>query len=175
MTAIRVVDNLLVLSSGSLVGYAEKLNFIGATVSPSTSGTIDVTSPTLPSLDASFLLVSGSAGAPSNSRLLIAGPGIVLVDDPMGQTLTISVSPSYVPRVQWNETPDGAIDISNRIFTLEHTPFPSNSLMFFMNGVLQKSGSSGTPCDYVLSGSTIMISSSLPPRFGDNLLVTYQY
>lgn len=172
MTAIRVVDNLQVLSSGSFVGYAERLNFIGSVVSASMSGSLDVT---ITAANAPFLLASASAFAPPDSRVIVAGPGIIITDDPIGHTLTIGVNPSYIPRIQWNETPAGVIDISNRIFTLEHTPSPPNSLMFFMNGVLQKSGSSGAPCDYVLSGSTIMISASLPPRFGDNLLATYQY
>jgi hypothetical protein len=123
-------------------------------------------------ITASYLVVSGSPGTLTNYRRLVAGPGIQLVDDQSSHTLTVKVDPTYITRMMWNEIPMGFQDGNNQAYVLSQTPNPSTSLMFFVNGVLQRSGYNH---DYYLSGSTVtLISGSIPvPR--DNLLATYQY
>lgn len=68
-----------------------------------------------------------------------------------------------------NETPTGAINSSNAIFTLAHTPTPAASLQFFVNGQLQVMvGVDGT-----LSTATVTLNT--PPPTGSTLRAWYRY
>ncbi len=67
------------------------------------------------------------------------------------------------------ETPGGAINSANLIFTLIHPPFPVASLLLFYNGLLQKAGGA----DYTLAGSTITFVSA--PTTGSTLLAWYRF
>jgi len=172
VTAIRIQDPLLILQDNVGVGYAEVLNFAsGASAVRRSDGTIDVT---VQSSEGSYIVVDGSVPPTPSSRALVRGPGIVFTDDPNAGTLSISVDPAYIQRIKWNEVPDGPIDSTNRTFVLQHSPVSEESLMFFVNGVLQRFGPAGD-CDYVLSGSAIVLTTLLPPRTNDLLTVTYQY
>jgi hypothetical protein len=68
------------------------------------------------------------------------------------------------------ETPGGAIDGSNRDFTLARAPNPATSLEVFRNGMLMKSGT-----DYTLNGQTIQFQPGSTPQTSDTLLVYYRY
>lgn len=70
----------------------------------------------------------------------------------------------------WMETPSGSFDGVNLDFTLLHVPSPANSLMFYMNGVLQMQG---LDYDYVLSGSTVHLNYAY--MSGSNASATYPY
>ena len=67
------------------------------------------------------------------------------------------------------ETPGGLIDGVNAVFTLSNTPSPSNSLLLYRNGLLQKSG-----VDYTLSGSQVTFLSGSIPQPGDILVGAYR-
>lgn len=65
-------------------------------------------------------------------------------------------SSSPVAAFIYNETPSGAIDGSNAVFTLTNPPAPVSSLELYLNGQFQTQG-----YDYTLSGSTITFTT--PP------------
>lgn len=70
-----------------------------------------------------------------------------------------------------SEVPAGAIDGSNRVFTLNSTPYPSASLALYKNGLLQRIGAGN---DYTLSVNTITFELGAEPPTGSNLLAYYQ-
>lgn len=67
-----------------------------------------------------------------------------------------------------DETPSGLVNTSNVTFTLAHTPNPSASLLFFINGIQQIVGT-----DFTLSTATITMSSA--PSTGAILRAFYRY
>jgi hypothetical protein len=67
------------------------------------------------------------------------------------------------------ETPSGAIDGSNSVFTLAGAPNPARSLLVYRNGLLQKEG-----VDYTLSGNAITFAAASVPVPGDILTVSYR-
>ncbi|MBI4890513.1 MAG: hypothetical protein HY821_07790 [Acidobacteria bacterium] len=67
------------------------------------------------------------------------------------------------------ETPGGAVNGSNTVFTLGQAPAPAASLHFFRNGILQKPA-----VDYLLSGNTVTFLSVATPQTGDLLLASYR-
>jgi hypothetical protein len=70
--------------------------------------------------------------------------------------------------IAWNETPTGAVNGSNTLFTLANAP--DAGLMLFRSGVCLRPGAGH---DYTLSGSTITFATA--PETGENILATYQY
>ena len=68
-----------------------------------------------------------------------------------------------------NEVPAGAVDGSNRVFTLTEAPVPESGLMVYRNGLLQRSG-----VDYTLAGVTIIFETAATPQPGDMLLAFYR-
>lgn len=77
-------------------------------------------------------------------------------------------APGTVPNFADNETPAGTVNGSNVTFTLAHTPSPSASLQFFINGVGQVSTT-----DYTISTATITMTSA--PSTGALLKAWYRY
>ncbi len=67
------------------------------------------------------------------------------------------------------ETPGGAVNGVNGIFTLANAPVPGSSLALFRNGLIQKQG-----LDYSLSNSTITFQSSYVPQPADALTASYR-
>jgi len=100
---------------------------------------------------------------------LIAGSNVTITTGSNG-SITINSTGGGTTYTAWVDAVSGVADGVNTSFTLSNTPYPSTSLAFFVNGVLQKQGAS---LDYTLSGNTI--NTSLPPNSGSNLLATYQY
>lgn len=68
-----------------------------------------------------------------------------------------------------NETPTGSCNGSNQTFTLAHTPNPSTSLNFFLNGQLLISGGS----DYTLATATVTTVGTCAT--GDVVRASYRY
>ena len=66
--------------------------------------------------------------------------------------------------------PSGEADGANFTFSVANTPIPSSSLMFFVNGVLQKQGALD---DYTVTGNSIFMNYA--PNSGSNVLATYPY
>jgi hypothetical protein len=67
------------------------------------------------------------------------------------------------------EEPQGAVDGSNRSFTLSGTPAPPASLLLYRNGVLQKQGE-----DYTLQGNVVNFALAATPQPGDVLVASYR-
>ncbi len=67
------------------------------------------------------------------------------------------------------ETPSGAVNGSNAIFTTSQVPSPSGSLVVFRNGLRMTSG-----LDYSASNNTITFGSSFVPQTGDILVCSYR-
>ena len=65
------------------------------------------------------------------------------------------------------ETPSGAIDGANAVFTLATAPRPAAGLMLFLNGMLQRAGGN----DYALSSATVTFAQA--PAVGSVLLAHY--
>lgn len=82
---------------------------------------------------------------------------------------------AYAPPVgyamQYEETPSGAINGVNTVFTLQFAPSPPTSLVLTLNGLIQEQGAND---DYTLSGNEITFIE--PPPAGSRILaVEYQY
>lgn len=86
------------------------------------------------------------------------------------EAIVVGISLGAVPTFVWNETPGGTVNGSNAAFTLAGGPSPSNSLLLFKNGMLQRAGSGN---DFTLSGSTVTFEAGNIPATGDVLLASY--
>ncbi len=95
-----------------------------------------------------------------------AGPGIN-ISASSGGVVTIS-STSEVQDLIWNERLTGVTDGINSSFSLAYTPATPDSIMVFLNGVLQEQGASA---DFILTGNTITMSQ--PPPHACKLTATY--
>lgn len=114
--------------------------------------------------DAQYVVLQPDVDLP-NARQLVTGSGINITDN--GSTVEVSVDAGYINSLQvWNEVPSGNADGFNTSFSLANTPSGSNTLMLFVNGVLQCEDG-----DYTLTGTTISMAYS--PRSGSNILATY--
>jgi hypothetical protein len=82
-----------------------------------------------------------------------------------GTSGTTSPGPQFVD----GETPAGAINGLNAVFTLVSAPSPASSLELYRNGVLQKVG-----LDYTLAGSTITFATASVPGVEDVLISSYR-
>ena len=134
-------------------------------------------------LNTPWIILSGATGPiPSNARLVSFGEGLTVTDGgPSGQ-LSVVVNQAIISgalnggggsitSISWLETPSGPADGTNLTFSLQHSPQPASSLMFFINGVLQMQG---TDNDYLItSGSQINLLRSY--RSGSNVIATYPF
>ena len=77
---------------------------------------------------------------------------------------------AYLQSVQFSddETPAGAIDGVNKVFTWAHAPNPASSLMFHLNGVKQTAGG-----DFSLAGAVATMANA--PPVGSVLNGSYRY
>lgn len=150
MTAIRVIDD------------HRELRGIGQLTHPQIDSYV-LTTP--------WIVVSGAAGPfPPDARFLEPGPGITITDNGPSGSIVISSSGSAGSLTSWMEKPVGSNDGINKSFSLVHTPFPSDSLMFFISGLLQEQGAGS---DYILSGSVVTVLYNY--RSGSNFRATYPY
>jgi len=67
------------------------------------------------------------------------------------------------------ETPSGAVNGANTLFTLAGTPSPASSLFLYRNGLLQKRFT-----DFTLSGNSIQFVPAGTPQTGDLLVASYR-
>lgn len=75
-----------------------------------------------------------------------------------------------LPSFSDEETPQGAINGSNTIFTLDFSPSPAPSLLLYLNGLLMTRG-----VDYTLSGNQVTFLTGSTPQSGDVLTASYRY
>lgn len=74
-----------------------------------------------------------------------------------------------LPQMVDGETPAGAINGVNAVFTLNYAPSPVDSLRLYRNGILLKAG-----VDYALSGNTVTFLAGALPETGDVLQASYR-
>jgi hypothetical protein len=77
---------------------------------------------------------------------------------------------AYLQSVQFSddETPAGAVDGVNKIFTWANAPSPPSSLMVFLNGVKQSLGG-----DYTQAGAATTMNTA--PPVGSVITGSYRY
>lgn len=90
------------------------------------------------------------------------GSGINLSTDPFTGQLTIAST------LVWNEKLGGEADGVNSSFTTVYTPTSSETLMVFVNGVLQTAGETS---DFTVVGNTIIFNA--PPTINSKIVATY--
>jgi hypothetical protein len=98
----------------------------------------------------------------------IGNPGdCVMVD---GNSGPCGGGGGILPQYSDNETPSGAINGVNTVFTLVAAPSPATSLQLYLNGLRMD-----PVLDYVNSGSTITFVLASTPQSGDVLLASYRF
>jgi hypothetical protein len=127
-------------------------------------------------------LVEALADRPTKS-IGFAPNRVAFIDD-TGEIAAVSGSPSECVRADGTtgpcgasagigfvdlETPAGAVNGINSVFTLAQAPAPAASLLLFRNGILQKPG-----LDYMISGNTVTFLSVATPQTGDLLVASYR-
>lgn len=106
---------------------------------------------------------TGSGGLAGNVPAPAAGDAAAgKVLGAAGTWVAASAAVSWVP-----ETPAGAMNGVNKVFTLSFTPNPASSLFVFLNGVEQ------TPTDITVSGATITYT--FPPESTDIMRAQYTH
>lgn len=99
---------------------------------------------------------------------LEAKVGVNGSDDPESLDARVAALEEVVVHVHVSgETPSGAVNGTNAVFTLADAPSPAASLMLFLNGILQRAGGH----DFTLSGSTVTFAEA--PPSGSVLLAHY--
>ena len=107
------------------------------------------------------------------TSFLVAGSGIQIASGSNGSvTITAlqQVASPSVPLISWMENPEGATDGINTTFSLNYAPFPTTSLMFYVNGILQKQGEFN---DYSLIDNAASLN--YIPTSGSIIAATYAY
>lgn len=124
----------------------------------------------------SSTILSGSLTTLADgSPYLVAGSNVAIVKNPNGSlTISSTTSPGVgggtTQMMCWNDSVVGDVDGINMVFELSNAPDPISSLMFYVNGVLQKQGYDE---DYSLVGSTVGMTYS--PGEGSSVTATYTY
>jgi len=119
--------------------------------------------------------VNGILQLGSGNDYVVSGSTITMTYAPTNGSNVVATYPyaTTVQNITWVEAPTGNADGVNVTFTLSNSPNPSDALMFYVNGVLQKQNTGFTTSDYDLSGNTITMTYAPSP--GSNLLATYPY
>lgn len=97
---------------------------------------------------------------------------IVIIEEVVERIILIEAGPQGPPgtgAIAWNESPTGLINGTNTVFVLAHLPESPDSLMLFLNGLLQR----GAGNDYDIAEHSITFTQA--PILGDLLTVTYAY
>jgi hypothetical protein len=102
------------------------------------------------------------------SPYLIGGSNVSIATNPNGSITISSIGAGVSALMQWNDSVSGEVDGLNSVFSLSYSPSPVSSLMFYVNGVLQKSS-----LDYVLSGN--IVTTTVAPEPGSSVTATYAY
>lgn len=115
-------------------------------------------------------LIIGFTSTAGGDRYLasysVDGSGVVTgLVGPRGEAVSLGGAGTFADA----EVPTGAINSSNTVFTLAHTPSPAVSLQLFRNGVLQRAGG----IDYTLATATITYVAA--PTTGDTHVCSYRY
>lgn len=151
----------------------------------SIGGTGDVVGPASATDNAIVRFDTGTGKLIQNSSVIIGDGGHVLPGTSGAQNIGAptlrwsgvhvnTVNNSVVLKTVFMEEPGGAVNGSNRTYTLANAPY-GNSLMLYMNGLLLvKSGLHSVANDYILSGNVITTQDA--PVTGSTLIAaSYGY
>jgi hypothetical protein len=115
-----------------------------------------------------LLLNQGGDYTLSSNAVAFQTGAVPQTGDTLEASYRLSVSIPGVGFVD-EETPSGAINGVNTVFTLAQTPSPSTSLAVYRNGLRMTSG-----VDYTLSGAVITFMAGLGPQSSDTLICSYR-
>jgi hypothetical protein len=169
------------IGAGTGNGTVTSVAVSGGTTGLTTSGGPITASGTI-TLAGTLVVGNGGTGlstTPGNGQLLIGnGSGYALASITPGSgitvtngagTITIATTALGTTNFVFRQVPTGAIDSSNKIFTIANTPIAGTEQVY-VNGVLQNAGSGN---DYQISGATITFETPATPQTGDVVLVSY--
>jgi hypothetical protein len=115
-----------------------------------------------------LLLTQGGDYTLSANAIAFATGAAPQPNDVLAAFYRLSVSIPGVGFVD-QQTPTGAINGVNAVFTLAQTPSPITSLAVYRNGLLMSAG-----IDYTLSGAVITFVTGLVPQSSDTLSCSYR-
>lgn len=104
---------------------------------------------------------------------LLSGNSFIMNDPPLSGSSLVATyqyrfEVPYGGLVSWLETPSGEVDGTNDTFVFQHVPDPRNSLMMYVNGVLQSLDN-----DFSLSANSVIFL--YPPLSASKITATYAY
>ena len=172
---VSTFDARIIAVSGSVVTTVSSVSAVSGTLSTlnnnfsvlsgsfvTTRDNVSAMSGTLSTLNSNFNTLSGSV-VTINNNLNALTDVVSTLQNASGLNAALTM----------NETPSGTINGANKIFSLVNAPFPTSSLMLFLNGQLLTPGENS---DFTLSSSTITLSSTTnAPKVDDVLSSMYSY
>jgi hypothetical protein len=115
-----------------------------------------------------LLLTQGGDYTLSSNAVTFLTGAVPQLNDVLAAFYRLSVTIPGVGFVD-QQTPTGAINGVNGVFTLTQTPSPTTSLAVYRNGLLLTAG-----VDYTLSGAVITFMTGLVPQSSDTLSCSYR-
>jgi hypothetical protein len=103
-----------------------------------------------------LLVVTGISPAIASSTRTLFADTIKSSDNSKTYTMPTETGTLFAAQPM-QETPSGTVNGSNTSFTISHTPIYANSLLVWINGVVQTQGSGK---DYTISGTTITFATA---------------
>lgn len=104
----------------------------------------------------------------SGNRVTFLAGAVPQANDLLLSSYRIGPNTSGISFVD-SESPAGAVDGSNTVFTLAQTPNPIASLAVYRNGLRLR-----VNLDYTLNGNSVLFQTGLAPQQGDVLLCSYR-
>ena len=115
-----------------------------------------------------MLFVNGVLMKGGGNDFTLLGSRVTLALAPPAGTPLVAFYLTSSSNAVSGETPAGAVDGSNSSYALSRTPNPAQSLMLFLNGILQSPGGN----DFTLTGSSVAFAQPPPP--GSALVAHYR-
>ena len=117
---------------------------------------------------ASYFVLNATASL-SNERVIDIGTGLKFTDNGAGGNYTIEVEKEMV----FNDLLSGVADGQNTLFSLSNTPFASNEITIFVNGMMQMPPDKISYQDYSITGSNVYFTTASTPPEGSWVMANY--